>query len=156
MQYHLPIPVKFYQKNGKYRYDTGKTRTLIVGIRRRRRLRALDPARRPSPACLLLLLLPRLLLPPCQQPCCRAFGSHDGPVAARELGRHVRQGAHRASRRLARDAWRVSATFRRGAAAYGVASRLWEEARTHGCLPNLRWIIEIQGGFLHNFLRYAR
>ena len=33
--------------------------------------------------CLLLLLLPRLLLLSYQQPCCRAFGSHDGPMAAR-------------------------------------------------------------------------
>ena len=33
--------------------------------------------------CLLLLLLPRLLLLSYHQPCCRAFGSHDGPMAAR-------------------------------------------------------------------------
>ena len=84
--------------------------------------------------CLLLLLLPRLLLPPWQQPCCRAFGSHDGPPAAGELVRRVGQGVRRTSRRLARDARRVSAAFRRGAAAYGVASRPLEEARTHGCL----------------------
>ena len=33
---------------------------------------------------------------------------------------------------------RVSATFRRGAAAYGVAFWRSEEARTHGCLLILR------------------
>ena len=33
--------------------------------------------------CLMLVLLPRLLLLAYQQPCCRAFGSHDGPMAAR-------------------------------------------------------------------------
>ena len=33
--------------------------------------------------CLLLVLLPRLLLLAYQQHCCRAFGSHDGPTAAR-------------------------------------------------------------------------
>ena len=33
----------------------------------------------------LLARLVRLLMPVCQWPCCRAFGSHDGSVAAREL-----------------------------------------------------------------------
>ena len=73
--------------------------------------------------CLLLLLLPRPLLPPWQQPCCRAFRSHDRPEAARALVRRVGQGARRTSRRHARDARRVSAAFRRAAAAYGVANR---------------------------------
>ena len=35
------------------------------------------------PGCLLLLLLPRLLLPVCQQPCSRASGLDDGPAATR-------------------------------------------------------------------------
>ena len=51
---------------------------------------------------------------------------------------------------------RVSAAIRRGAAAYGVAFRAFEEARTHGYLLSLRCIIEMQGGFLHNFLRKAK
>ena len=106
--------------------------------------------------CLQLVLLPRLLLAPCQRPCCRAFCSHDGCAAARELVRRLCQGARRTSRRLARHERRVSATFRRGAAAYGVASWRSEEARTHGCLLILRCIIEMQGGFLHNFSRQAK
>ena len=72
--------------------------------------------------CLVLVLLARLvrlLMPVCQWPCCRAFGSHDGSVAARELIRCALQGARRMSRRLARHERRVSAAFRRGAAAYG-------------------------------------
>ena len=92
-------------------------------------------------------------VPPCQQPCCRAFCTHDGSAAARQLVRRVGQGARRALAVFMMRARRVSAAVRRGAAAYGVAFRAFEEARTHGCLLSKRWIIEIQGGFLHNFLR---
>ena len=92
-------------------------------------------------------------VPPCQQPCCRAFCTHDGSAAARQLVRRVRQGARRALAVFMMRARRVSAAVRRGAAAYGVAFRAFEEARTHRCLLSKRWIIGIQGGFLHNFLR---
>ena len=73
-------------------------------------------------------------VPPCQQPCCRAFCTHDGSAAARQLVRRVGQGARRALAVFMMRARRVSAAVRRGAAAYGVAFRAFEEARTHGCL----------------------
>ena len=95
-------------------------------------------------------------VPPCQQPCCRAFCTHDGSAAARQLVRRVDQGARRALAVFMMRARRVSAAVRRGAAAYGVAFRAFEEARTHGCLLSKRWIIGIQRGFLHNFLRKAK
>ena len=82
-------------------------------------------------------------VPPCQQPCCRAFCTHDGSAAARQLVRRVRQGARRALAVFMMRARRVSAAVRRGAAAYGVAFRAFEEARTHGCLLSKRWIIGI-------------
>ena len=48
--------------------------------------------------------------------------------------RRVGQGARRALAVFMMRARRVSAAVRRGAAAYGVAFRAFEEARTHGYL----------------------
>ena len=73
-------------------------------------------------------------VPPCQQPCCRVFCTHDGSAAARQLVRRVDQGARRALAVFMMRARRISAAVRREAAAYGVAFRAFEEARTHGCL----------------------
>ena len=100
-----------------------------------------------------LLLPDRLLLCTSRRPCRRAFSSHEGPAAARTSEHHVHVMQSCVLADVLRHDQRVSADARRGAAAYGDASRSFREARTHGCLPNLRWIIEIQGGFLHNFLR---
>ena len=71
-------------------------------------------------------------VPPCQQPCCRAFCTHDGSAAARQLVRRVGQGARRALAVFMMRAWRVSAAVRRGAAAYGVAFQCFWKARTPG------------------------
>ena len=92
-------------------------------------------------------------VPPCQQPCCRAFCTHDGSAAARQLVRRVGQGARRALAVFMMRARRVSAAVRRGAAAYGVAFRAFEEARTHGCLRTKSGGERFEGGFLYKILR---
>ena len=83
-----------------------------------------------SPLGLLLVLLRRLLPRPCQQHCCRAFGSHDGTAAARTRPHDVLAVCTSSCSPSCTARARVSAVARRGAAAYGDASRRLFEART--------------------------
>ena len=101
------------------------------------------------------MLEPQLLVA-CQQHCCRALFSHDGPRAARTIMRNALAVSRTLLAVFAPRVLRVSAAARRGAAAYADGDQRMVRARTHQSGLVRPPQSEIRWAFLHNFLRTCR